>query len=197
MLVADDDNGVRALVRDTLEEGGFDVVEATCGRTAIEAALAERPLLVVLDVVMPTLSGYEVCRTVRERYGPHVPIVFLSGDRPEPHDRVAGLLLGGDDYLVKPFAPEELLTRVRLLVRRAAGASAPARLTPREHEVLRLLADGLNQKEIAGRLVISRKTVGTHIERILDKLEVHSRAEAVAVAYRDGLVLAPAALPHA
>jgi DNA-binding NarL/FixJ family response regulator len=100
------------------------------------------------------------------------------------------LLIGGDDYLVKPFAPDELLARVGALLRRSGTrvAAERAQLTAREHEVLGLLAEGLEHQEIADRLIISPKTVGTHIEHVLGKLGVHSRAQAVAAAYREGLI---------
>ena len=145
----------------------------------------------MLDVNLPGVSGYEVCRSLREQYGPELPIIFLSGDRIESYDRVAGLLIGGDDYIVKPFAPDELLARVRGLIGRRRSIRLRSDLTEREREVLQLLAEGLAQTDIADRLVISKKTVGTHIERILAKLGVHSRAEAVAFAYREEFV-APA-----
>lgn len=191
ILVVDDDSALRRLVRELLELDGHAVMEADSGRVALESAAARTPSLVLLDVAMPSLSGYEVCRNLRATFGDTLPILFLSGDRTEPHDRVAGLLLGGDDYLVKPFAGDELLARVRALLRRAPAAERRSLLTPREREILGLLTDGMNQTEIAAKLVISAKTVGTHIERILGKLGVRSRAEAVAVAYRDGLVPAP------
>jgi DNA-binding NarL/FixJ family response regulator len=97
------------------------------------------------------------------------------------------------DYLAKPFAPDELLARIRAVLR---SRSAVARMTPalescltaREREVLALLGDGASQTDIAARLVISPKTVAAHIDHILHKLGVHSRAQAVAVAYRDGLL---------
>ena len=147
---------------------------------------------VVPEVRLPDLTGYEVCRRLWESLGA-VPIVFVSRDRTEPSDRVAGLLVGADDYLVKPYVPDELVARVRAVVRRAgtgseSHAEAPADLTRRENEVLHLLAEGLEPAEIAERLVISPKTVAGHIERILKKLDVHSRAAAIAHAYRDGLV---------
>ena len=141
------------------------------------------------------MSGYTVCRALREQNPDSVPIIFLSGERTEWFDRVGGLLLGADDYIVVPFVPDELVARVRTLLRRADRPvrEGPMRrnLTARESEVLRLLADGLSQADIAGRLFISSKTVATHIEHILEKLEVRSRAQAVAFAYREGLLGAP------
>jgi len=191
VLIVDDDEGVRALVRDLLEREGLETVVSACGESAIEEAERERPALVVLDVNLPGLSGYEVCNALRRLYGESLPIVFISGDRVESYDRVAGLLIGADDYVVKPFASDELLARIRALMRRARSASAHwAGLTPREREVLQLLAEGLEQQEIAESLAVSSKTVATHIERILSKLGVRSRAQAVAAAYRERLVLA-------
>jgi DNA-binding NarL/FixJ family response regulator len=143
-----------------------------------------------LEVALPGLSGYEVCHQLRNEFGDALPIVFLSGDRTEPFDRVAGLLIGADDYLVKPFALDELLARVRRLARRTAPVppAVASKLTNREMEVLRLLADGLDQDEIARQLFITRKTVGTHIENTMRKLGVRNRAQAVALAYREDLV---------
>jgi DNA-binding NarL/FixJ family response regulator len=187
-LVVEDDEGLLGLVRRLLELDGIEVIGVTSGEAALEAARAERPAIAILDVSLPGISGYEVCRVLRTTYGPQLPILFVSGARTEPYDRVAGLLIGADDYLAKPFEPEELLARVRSLLSRAAEAPRTSRLTAREREVLRLLADGLNQRDIAAALVISPKTVGTHIERILLKLDVHSRVQAVALAYREGAV---------
>ncbi len=190
-LVVDDDPGLLGLLERLLELEELDVTAVMSGEAALAAAREERPDLAILDVNLPGLSGYEVCRALRELYGPTLPIVFVSGARTEPYDRVAGLLLGADDYLVKPFAPDELLARVRALLRRAAGERPRAsRLTAREQQVLQLLAEGLSQRDISDSLVISPRTAGKHIERILEKLEVRSRAQAVAVAYRDDLVAA-------
>jgi DNA-binding response OmpR family regulator len=192
ILVGEDDDCLRALIQHALEQEGFATVAYRSGTDAIAAARAGRPLLAVLDVNLPGASGYEVCRLLRDQYGLELPIILISGERTESFDRVAGLLIGADDYLSKPFAPEEMLARVRALVRRAGSNGhtprAPLGLTPRELEILLLLAEGQRQREIAEGLVISPKTVGTHIERILAKLGVHSRAQAVALAYREGLV---------
>jgi DNA-binding response OmpR family regulator len=188
VLVVDDDPTLRALVAEHLERAGWDVREACDGESALEVAARERPAAVVLDVRLPGTSGWEVCRELRSRFGESVAVVFVSGERVESMDRVAGFLLGGDDYLVKPFAPAELLARLDRAVRRAPTGRGDSPLTRRELEVLRLLAEGRRQPEIARELVISQKTVGTHIEHILGKLGVHSRTQAVAVAYRERLI---------
>ena len=186
ILLAEDDESLAELVQQVLLAGGYEVVVVHDG---LEALQAEEPRAAILDVNLPGVSGYQVCDALRRAYGAALPILFISGERTESFDRVAGILVGADDYLVKPFEPGELLARVTALVeRRATPADARRGLTDREHEVLGLLADGLRQEEIAARLVISKKTVGTHIEHILGKLGVRSRAEAVAAAYRHSLV---------
>ena len=148
----------------------------------------------MLDVSLPGCSGYEVCSRLRQTFGQTIGIVFLSGERTESLDHVAGLLLGADDYVAKPFDPDELVARVRAILRRGAHEVPKQRsgLTRREQQVLQLLAEGQAQAEIASELVISTKTVGTHIEHILAKLEVRSRAQAVALAYREDLLSASA-----
>jgi DNA-binding response OmpR family regulator len=194
ILIVDDDQASRRLLSKVLGQAGYTTREATSGEAALEAARGERPRLVLLEVRLPDLSGYEVCHELRKEFGDGLPIVFLSGERTESYDRVAGLMIGADDYLPKPFATDELLARVRALLRRASTTAVramPAELTRREAEVLALLTDGLEQAEIAERLSISPKTVATHIEHILEKLGVRSRAQAVAVAYRTGLIAIP------
>ena len=193
ILVVDDDPGAGAAMSALLESAGFEPRLADSGEDALAIARDERPQVVVLDVRLPGLSGYEVHRELRDRFGEKLPIMFVSGERVEAFDRVAGLLLGADDYLVKPFAPDELIARVRRLIARTGRdeqGSVGARLTRREAEVLRLLASGRAQPEIAEKLVISPSTVSSHIEHIQGKLGVHSRAEAVALAHRSGFWLA-------
>jgi DNA-binding NarL/FixJ family response regulator len=189
VLVVDDDDTHRELISTVLGRAGFSTVDAANGEEAMAAARRHHPRLVVLDIRLPDLSGYEICRRLRDEFGATLAIVFLSGERTEGLDRAAGLLVGADDYLVKPFSPDELLARVRIrLPRVVEEAPLASDLTKRELEVLRLLSEGLSQKEIASSLVISSKTVAAHIQHILGKLGVHSRAQAVAHAYRRGLL---------
>jgi DNA-binding NarL/FixJ family response regulator len=199
VLVADGDPQSRTLIVALLERIGSTPCEAATGPEALALAESVQPALVLLDVGLAGISGYEVCHELRDRFGDTLSIMFVSG-RAEPLDRVAGLLIGADDYIVKPYDSDELLLRVRALLRRhdghhdrreeprENGDSPLAALTLREREVLALLAQGRTQREIALDLVISSKTVATHIQRVLEKLGVHSRAQAVAAAYREGLV---------
>ena len=189
VLIVDDDPNVRALVSNVLSEYGFAIVEASCGEEALRMAREHPPRVVVLDVRMPGLSGYEVCRKLRDDFGENLGIIFISGERREPFDHVAGLLLGADDYLSKPFALDELLARVQRLVRgRIRNVLHGVRLTRREVEVLEHLVAGFDNAQIAARLVVSPRTVTTHVEHLLMKLGVHSRTQAIALAYREGLL---------
>ena len=195
VLVVDDDEGFRALARALLERAGFAVVEAADADEALAAVEGSPPQAVLLDVRLPGVSGYEVYRELRDRCGEGLPILFISGERTDPYDRVAGLLMGADDYLVKPCDPDELVARVRRSLR--PGRSEPAdegrdasagdaidELTPREREVLALLAKGHSSTEIANELVISPRTLGTHVQHILSKLGVHNRTQAVAMEHQ-------------
>lgn len=190
ILVVEDDDDMRLFIGEVLTSAGYLVRAVQSGEDAIESVRKEQPQLVLLDVHLPVMSGYELCGWLRNRFRDSVPVMFLSGERVEAFDRAAGLMLGADDYMSKPFSTEELLARVRGLLRRTvpSGRSLESKLTMRELEVLRLLAGGLGQKEISGHLSISAKTVGTHIEHILMKLGVQSRTQAVALAYREQLI---------
>lgn len=189
VLVVDDDQDIRRLVRFLLEPAGYEVHEARTAADALDAAAHERPAVVLLDVHLPDISGYEVLRRLRDDFGDSIAVVLISGERTEEFDRTGGMLLGADDYIVKPFPNGEFIARVRRAIERASpsGPAAAPTLTPRELEVLELLAQGLGQKKISQTLFITPKTVATHIQRILLKLDVHSRAEAVAYAHRNRL----------
>jgi DNA-binding NarL/FixJ family response regulator len=186
VLVVDGDPDSRAALSRALQRAGYPTQQARTGEEALQAAGRQRPALVIMETHLPGASGYEISRELRERYGEELPIIFVSAARTDETDRVAGLLLGADDYLAKPIPFDHLLARVRRLVAQSAAVTGPAasRLTPREQEVLGLLAEGLEQNEIATRLFIAPKTVAKHIERILGKLGVRSRAQAVVLALR-------------
>ena len=118
ILVVDDDLELLGLIGYALRQAGYLVVEATDGQSALEVAAREQPALVVLDVNLPRLDGFEVCRRLRERSA--VPVLMLTV-RGGEEDMVKALDLGADDYLAKPFSPRILTARVRALLRRAGG----------------------------------------------------------------------------
>ncbi|WP_405080156.1 response regulator transcription factor [Paenibacillus chitinolyticus] len=116
ILVIDDDEKITSMLRRSLAFEGYTIVTANNGNDGLKKMLEQEPHLVILDVMMPVVDGWEVCRRIREG-GSSVPILMLTA-KDEVTDRVKGLDLGADDYLIKPFALEELLARVRVLLRR-------------------------------------------------------------------------------
>jgi DNA-binding NarL/FixJ family response regulator len=187
ILVVDGDPDSRASLSGSLQRAGYPTLELEAGEQVRELVAREEPLVVVLEVRLSGASGYEICRELRDEFGEGLPIIFVSGEKTDELDRVAGLLMGADDYLTKPVLPDALLCRVRRLTARAHVSPSPD-LTEREQDVLSLLVAGHPRAEIARRLGISRKTAAKHIEHILSKLDVHSEAQAVAIAFREHLV---------
>ncbi len=200
ILLADDDPSLREVVRYTLDRAGYQVVEASDGKKALELFGRLSPDLVVLDVTMPELDGLEVCRAIRARS--QVPILFLSS-RGEEVDKVLGLELGGDDYLVKPFSPRELASRVKALLRRASAPPAESptvtagevtldtegyrcvakgvaiELTVTEFRLLEVMVrrpgrvftrDELVERAYEGPHHVSDRTLDSHVRRIRAKL---------------------------
>jgi DNA-binding response OmpR family regulator len=146
ILVVDDEPKIVRLVRDYLENAGFAVVTAGDGREALLRARAERPDLIILDLGLPRVDGLDVTRSLRRDSG--VPIIMLTA-RDDEADRIVGLELGADDYVVKPFSPRELVARVRAVLRRheGDGTAELLRVGDLELDVPRLRAS------VAGRQV--------------------------------------------
>jgi two-component system, NarL family, nitrate/nitrite response regulator NarL len=199
VLIADDDDVSRARLAELLRTAGYQPLEADTGEQALALARAHEPAAAILEIPLFGISGYELCTALKTEFGGGLPVVFLTGSRIEPYDRVAGLLLGADDYVTKPYAAGELLVRLRNLLQRRTNPEETRlarRLTRREHEVLGLMAEGLQHREIARKLFISPKTVGTHVEHILRKLGARSRAQAIAIAFHHH-ILEPGPAPLA
>ncbi len=123
ILVVDDEPKIVQLARDYLERAGFTVLSAGDGKTALAAARAEKPDLVVLDLGLPEMDGLDVARVLRRES--NVPIIMLTA-RGEETDKLVGLELGADDYITKPFSPKEMVARVRAVLRRFESANAGA-----------------------------------------------------------------------
>jgi DNA-binding response OmpR family regulator len=141
VLIADPDEAARLTLARVLRTAGYQVLQAETGDEALALARTAMPAAVILEVPLPGLSGYEVCHALKSDPGGDVPVIFLSGHRTESYDRVAGLLLGADDYILKPYTAGELLARLTNLIRRSRSRTVgvPRRLTKRELEVLELL----------------------------------------------------------
>jgi two-component system response regulator MprA len=191
ILVVEDDGAVRRAVERALSFEGYDVTTARDGAEALAIVLNERVDAIVLDVMMPIVDGLEACRRIRAR-GDTTPILILTA-RTEVTDRVAGLDAGADDYLVKPFALEELLARLRALLRRSSGSVAevikvgdlvmdtgarevrrgdvPLSLTKTEFDLLELLMS--NAGIVIGRDTIYDRIWGYDFETSSNSLDVY------------------------
>ncbi|MBO0877072.1 MAG: response regulator transcription factor, partial [Pseudonocardia sp.] len=126
--MVEDEATVRELLAASLRFAGFTVVSVSTGAEAVRAATSQRPDVVLLDVMLPDMDGFEVARRLRglssptaDRRSGHVPILFLTA-RDTPEDKITGLTVGGDDYVTKPFGLEELIARIRAILRRTSGA---------------------------------------------------------------------------
>ena len=122
ILVVDDEANIRELARAYLEKNGYRVLVAVNGQQALDTIRQQTPDLVVLDLMLPGIDGWEVCRRVRATS--NLPILMLTA-RDDDIDKIVGLEMGADDYLTKPFNPRELVARVRAILRRAAAAATP------------------------------------------------------------------------
>lgn len=193
ILVADDDPHITRLVRSYLEQAGFQVLTAADGEQALHVIRHDRPDLAVLDVMMPKRDGFELVRLLRaDATLAGIPILMLTA-RVEDADKLRGLDLGADDYLTKPFNPQEVVARARALLRRAAGAlrpspiieirglrmdveqrqvsvaGRPVDLTPTEFDLLRALMQHPNRAFTRGELIdVALGYVYEGFERTID-----------------------------
>ena len=186
VLVVDDDGHIRDVMRFTLQQGGYQVVEAKDGAAAVTLFDAGGIDLIVLDIVMPESDGLEVCRRIRHKS--RVPIIFVSS-RDEELDRVLGLELGADDYLVKPFSPRELLARVKAVLRRLTPP--PAEDKPQLQKRGALEMDLLRHRcTWMGKQVVLTVTEFALLQSLLAAPgRVFSRGELVDRAYGNGHVI--------
>jgi two-component system, OmpR family, response regulator len=133
LLVVEDEPTILELLSGSLRFAGFDVVTAASGTDALRAAASARPDLILLDVMIPDGDGFDVLRQIRSG-GPRIPVIFLTA-RGAVQDRVAGLTLGGDDYVTKPFSLDEVLARIQAVLRRSSGQVSGARLVVADLEL--------------------------------------------------------------
>ncbi len=201
VLVVDDDPGIVKVVRAYLEQDGFDVLVAYDGKKAMQIARNDKPDLVVLDLMLPEMDGWDVCRALRKESD--VPIIMLTA-RVEESDKLIGLELGADDYVTKPFSPRELVARVRTVLRRIQGAppkperisrgeitvdvsrhavtvgGEPVDLTPTEFDLLAVLIQDAGRSFTRSQLLEKvqgyayegyERTVDVHIKNLRQKIE--------------------------
>jgi DNA-binding NarL/FixJ family response regulator len=213
VALVDDQAMIRQGLRMILEsEPGISVVgEAADGRDALDMVARARPDVVLMDVRMPRLDGIEACRLIRDAAAGDLPYVLMLTTFDLEDYVYAALRAGASGFLLKDAPAEQLVAAVevvargdallapqvtRLLIEEVARRRSPdpsavpglERLTDREVEVLRLMARGLSNSEIAGQLYLGEATVKTHVGRVLGKLDARDRVQAVVAAYESGLV---------
>jgi DNA-binding NarL/FixJ family response regulator len=207
LLLVDDHDLFRTGLRTLLRGEGFEVTDAASGEAAVEACRRVRPDVVVMDMNMPGMSGIEATAKITVEH-PRIAVLMLTVQADD--DRVLDAIrAGASGYLLKdarlpeivagvraaaagesvlaPRVAGALVTSVRSRADRAAPATLPADLTPRERDVLELLARGCDNAEIAERLHVSPSTVKNHVSSLLDKLGVDNRVQAAAIAIRNGM----------
>jgi DNA-binding NarL/FixJ family response regulator len=193
LLLVDDDPNLILLVKDYLEFRGYEVSSADNGRVALEQLQEELPDLIICDVMMPEMDGYTFVENVREEPRTSwIPVIFLSA-KGQSQDRIKGLNIGADVYMVKPFEPEELIAQVesslaqaaRLTARKVLGNDAApplqvrpgVELTPTELKVVQWVARGMANREIAVEMKVSQRTIESHVSNMLGKTGLHNRTE--------------------
>ncbi|MBE9159932.1 response regulator transcription factor [Nodosilinea sp. LEGE 06152] len=199
VLVVDDDATMQLALTRRLQDQGFDVVNATSGEEALELFTTRVADVVVSDVMMPGMNGFEFCHLLRSKpEGEMVPFIFLSS-LGEVNNRVQGHLLGADDYLVKPFSVQELIAKVKGAIARSqrlhsalermaekTSNPTPLPLTPAEERVFWEVVQGFTNKQIGERLFLSPRTVQTHLSNMLTKLNLDNRSQIVRFAFEQG-----------
>ena len=193
LLLIDDDPNLILLVKDYLEFRGYEVITAENGREALDVLETDVPDMIVCDVMMPEMDGYDFVSNVRENERTSwIPVLFLSA-KGQAQDRVKGLNVGADVYMVKPFEPEELVAQVEASLKQAfrqrqqstEGADSESKiqvpfdvhLTQTEMKVVQFVARGLANKNIADELNVSQRTVESHVSNMLGKTGLHNRTE--------------------
>lgn len=202
VLIVDDDKTLQLALTRRLQAQGFEVMNAASGQEALHLLTTRSADVVLSDILMPGMDGFEFCRQVRAcPSGQMIPFIFLSslGD---VNDRVQGHLIGADDYLVKPFHAQELIAKVKgnvARLQRLQGSlqplapepvttkdALPEALSGAELKVFWQVIQGFTNKEIANHLFLSPRTVQTHLSNILGKLGLKNRSQLVKYAFENG-----------
>jgi two-component system, OmpR family, response regulator len=201
ILVVDDEQKIVEIIKAYLEKDGFQVIPAYNGKTALELVFSQNPDLVILDLMLPEISGWDVCRSIRKKS--ELPIIMLTA-RDETTDKIIGLEMGADDYVTKPFDAKELVSRVKAVLRRTESRSSPDKtirigdlsididkrlvkqgeaaidLTPNEFALLQLMAE--NPGRVFSRMQLLdgvqgdayegyERTIDSHIKNLRKKIE--------------------------
>lgn len=201
VLVTDDDPGIRMAVHSYLEQHGYLVLQARHGQEALTMIHQYQPHLLITDIAMPEMDGYQLVQRIRQQPALRLlPVIYLTG-RSQTQARIKAYQTGADSYLSKPFELEELGAIVRNLLERnqliqaewqqrstplppppvSIHDSLTVLLTPREEEVLRHLSQGLSNAQIGKELHLSDRTIEKYVSSLLQKFQAHNRAELVRI----------------
>ena len=203
ILIVDDENDIAELISDILEDEGYETVIANDGKTAIKLVKEENFDLILLDVMMPNMDGWDTLKAIRtNKNTKYIPVIMITAVS-EEHKIVSGLKIGADDYIVKPFVLPNLLARIEAILRRSKWQTEKTNtsldisikpegdiepLTEREKEVLSLVAKGASNQDIAKKLFVRDVTVKTHMNTIFKKLKVTNRTQAVLLALQTKII---------
>lgn len=197
VLVVDDELRIRTLLKMYLHEHEYTVFTAKNGREALNTVFNNTPHIIALDILLPDMDGFEVCRKIRkvERFS-QIPIIYLSSLQ-ESESIITGLEVGGDDYITKPFDPNVLIARINAVLRRINGNKTEAEsrwfeeiepLTPQQQQILNWMEKGFTNKEIAAKLNLTEGTIKVYNHVIFQKLQVKNRTQAIVRAKENHLI---------
>lgn len=186
ILIAEDEKKIRSLLQMYLEKNEYSVILAKDGQEALNLAKKYFPDLLVLDILMPKMSGLEVCKILhKDKKYQEIPIIYLSS-LTEKQSIIDSLELGGDDYVTKPFDPNELVARINAILRRTKETNRSHEindqyetLTYQEAKILQFMEQGFTNKEIAFKLSLTEGTVKVYNHTIYQKLQVKNRTQAI------------------
>ncbi|OEH85112.1 hypothetical protein BHU72_05740 [Desulfuribacillus stibiiarsenatis] len=194
VLVIDDEYKIRALIELYLIENEYEVLCADSGKTGIQAVERYRPDVIILDIMIPDMTGLDICKTIREKYA--IPVIFLSCLQ-ETETIISGLEIGGDDYMTKPFDPNVLIAKINALLRRTqAKVNIPTQkasgeidsLTEQEFRILKWIEKGYTNKEIADKLQLKEGTIKVYNNTIFQKLNLKNRTQAIVKAKEEEVI---------
>lgn len=188
VLVVDDEQRIRTLLKMYLHEHEYTVFTAQDGREALNAVFNNTPHIIALDILLPDMDGFEVCKRIRQvdRFS-QIPIIYLSSLQ-ESESIITGLEVGGDDYITKPFDPNVLIARINAVLRRTQGNITEVepqtlveieQLSPQELQILNWIEKGFTNKEIAAKLNLTEGTIKVYNYIIFQKLQVKNRTQAI------------------
>lgn len=195
VLLVENEERIRTLMKLYLENNDYTVIEAKDGIEALQLVEQYKPDVVVLDILMPNITGIEVCITLRkDPIYQQLPIIFLSSLN-EKASIIKGLEAGGDDYVTKPFDPNELVARINAILRRQKQKTTDGEevevyeaLTYQELNVIQLMERGYTNKEIANQLYLTEGTIKVYSHHIYQKLQVKNRTQAIVRAKEVALI---------